>query len=417
MKRGDFSGIRNRIYDPLTGQPFPGNIIPTSRLSPQALYFNQLHPRSQHELRDLRLVGGPQAERRPVHGAGRPHPFREAQGVRPLQLPRQPHGRSQLEPGRAVPRVPGHRQRTPPYPRPEHRRRRDEHLQPDRPQRVPLQLPAADRRPRAVRPGHELPAGGGHHGLRGDRPSGGRGLLPGFHLERLQQHERVGLRPASQDPGPEGAGVDGQPHAHAGPPHPQRRRQDPPLDATLHRQQAVPGRMGVQRLRDPEPGEPRGHRRCLRRLHAGDAATGHPVVPRRHLRRTGDLLPLLCPGRHQGEQPAEPQRRPAVRDLAVGLRLSRPGRHLRSLLLAADHRGERDRPDRPRGAVRRALRLRALPELHPDEQPGGAAPLDHRHRLDAVRSPLRLRLGPHGQDGRCAAGTASSSSRRTPTGA
>ena len=44
MKQGDFSGIRNTIYDPLTGQPFPGNIIPTSRLSPQALYFNGYIP-------------------------------------------------------------------------------------------------------------------------------------------------------------------------------------------------------------------------------------------------------------------------------------------------------------------------------------------------------------------------------------
>jgi len=44
MKTGDFSGIRNRIYDPLTGQPFPGNVIPASRLSPQALYFARLIP-------------------------------------------------------------------------------------------------------------------------------------------------------------------------------------------------------------------------------------------------------------------------------------------------------------------------------------------------------------------------------------
>ena len=39
MKRGDFSAVRNRIYDPLTGQPFPNNVIPASRLSPQAQYF------------------------------------------------------------------------------------------------------------------------------------------------------------------------------------------------------------------------------------------------------------------------------------------------------------------------------------------------------------------------------------------
>jgi hypothetical protein len=44
MKRGDFSAIRNRIYDPQTGQPFPGNVIPASRLSPQAQYFAAFIP-------------------------------------------------------------------------------------------------------------------------------------------------------------------------------------------------------------------------------------------------------------------------------------------------------------------------------------------------------------------------------------
>jgi hypothetical protein len=44
MKQGNFSGISNRIYDPLTGQPFPGNIIPAERLSPQARYFARLIP-------------------------------------------------------------------------------------------------------------------------------------------------------------------------------------------------------------------------------------------------------------------------------------------------------------------------------------------------------------------------------------
>ncbi len=44
MKQGDFSAISNRIYDPGTGQPFPGNVIPASRLSPQAQYFAQLIP-------------------------------------------------------------------------------------------------------------------------------------------------------------------------------------------------------------------------------------------------------------------------------------------------------------------------------------------------------------------------------------
>ena len=37
MRAGDFSGASFKIKDPLTGQPFPGNIIPAGRLDPSAL--------------------------------------------------------------------------------------------------------------------------------------------------------------------------------------------------------------------------------------------------------------------------------------------------------------------------------------------------------------------------------------------
>ena len=43
MLSGDFSGL-NPIKDPLSGQPFPGNRIPASQLSPQAAYFSQFFP-------------------------------------------------------------------------------------------------------------------------------------------------------------------------------------------------------------------------------------------------------------------------------------------------------------------------------------------------------------------------------------
>ncbi len=45
-----------------------------------------------------------------------------------------------------------------------------------------------------------------------------------------------------------------------GTPHLQGGDEGSPLAAVLHRQQAVPGRLGLQRVRDPEPGEPHGHR-------------------------------------------------------------------------------------------------------------------------------------------------------------
>ncbi|MDQ6678626.1 MAG: TonB-dependent receptor [Acidobacteriota bacterium] len=44
-KRGDFSSpTLNTIYDPLTKLPFPGNMIPASRVSPQALFFAKYIP-------------------------------------------------------------------------------------------------------------------------------------------------------------------------------------------------------------------------------------------------------------------------------------------------------------------------------------------------------------------------------------
>ena len=41
MRAGDFSEINRVIYDPLTGQPFPGNVIPASRFDPAAAYVMQ----------------------------------------------------------------------------------------------------------------------------------------------------------------------------------------------------------------------------------------------------------------------------------------------------------------------------------------------------------------------------------------
>ena len=73
MKRGDFSAVRNRIYDPLTGQPFPNNVIPANRLSPQAQYFARVHPRPERGREQLHLVAGARPERGPGHAAHRPH--------------------------------------------------------------------------------------------------------------------------------------------------------------------------------------------------------------------------------------------------------------------------------------------------------------------------------------------------------
>src|SRR5690606_38802414 len=45
MRAGDFSAINRVIYDPTTGQPFPGNVIPSGRVDPIARnIFEQLYP-------------------------------------------------------------------------------------------------------------------------------------------------------------------------------------------------------------------------------------------------------------------------------------------------------------------------------------------------------------------------------------
>jgi hypothetical protein len=45
MRQGDFSEVNRVIYDPLTGQPFPGNIVPQSRWDPASKnIMQQLYP-------------------------------------------------------------------------------------------------------------------------------------------------------------------------------------------------------------------------------------------------------------------------------------------------------------------------------------------------------------------------------------
>jgi hypothetical protein len=44
QRRGDFSELGTPIVDPLTGQPFPGNVIPTNRLDPIAVQLAEKFP-------------------------------------------------------------------------------------------------------------------------------------------------------------------------------------------------------------------------------------------------------------------------------------------------------------------------------------------------------------------------------------
>ncbi len=44
FRRGDFSSVSTPVNDPLTGTPFPGNIIPANRINPATQYFLQFMP-------------------------------------------------------------------------------------------------------------------------------------------------------------------------------------------------------------------------------------------------------------------------------------------------------------------------------------------------------------------------------------
>src|SRR4051794_26410632 len=44
MRSGDFSSLRTPLLDPLTRAPFPGNVIPADRISPQAAFFLPFYP-------------------------------------------------------------------------------------------------------------------------------------------------------------------------------------------------------------------------------------------------------------------------------------------------------------------------------------------------------------------------------------
>lgn len=52
-RTGNFSSLSKRILDPLTNQPFPGNIIPPERLSPAAQYFLKAIPLPNGPARQL----------------------------------------------------------------------------------------------------------------------------------------------------------------------------------------------------------------------------------------------------------------------------------------------------------------------------------------------------------------------------
>ena len=97
MRNGDFSAINRVIYDPLTGQPFPGNVIPSNRIDTVARnILTQLYPEPntagtdrlhRPDARQLPDQPGQGARGRPARLEVRPQPLVEQPLLRALQLP------------------------------------------------------------------------------------------------------------------------------------------------------------------------------------------------------------------------------------------------------------------------------------------------------------------------------------------
>ena len=102
---GDFSELNRVIYDPLTGQPFPGNIIPADRIDPVARnILTQLYPepntagtRQAERADDQQLPDQPDqgAAGQPVRRQGRSQPDARTTGSSPATASRR---RTALQP-------------------------------------------------------------------------------------------------------------------------------------------------------------------------------------------------------------------------------------------------------------------------------------------------------------------------------
>ena len=95
MRAGDFSELRRTLYDPRTGAPFPGNVIPSDRIDERgAQHHRGAVSAGQHagtargerpDHRQLRHQPRAAAERRPVRRQGRPRVQRRQPRLSPLQ--------------------------------------------------------------------------------------------------------------------------------------------------------------------------------------------------------------------------------------------------------------------------------------------------------------------------------------------
>ena len=310
MRAGDYSASTRIIHDPITRLPFPGNVIPTNRLNPQAVAFSRLVPDpntpagtfSWAPVRELNTdqftVRIDQTLSNSTRIFGR-YSFHDQRQSDPNAYPALGNAALSTRGQNVVLSMNNTLTST--------------LLHDVRFSYVPSTV-TLDAFLQGQNPYEAL-------GIRGFEETGAarrRRLVPRLRLERLHRDERLGLRSAAEDAGPEGLGDRRQPDLGQGPPHRQVRRQVPPLEAAVHRQQAVRRPVELRRIADPERGAHRRHRRRLRRLPSRLSPPGHACLPRRLVRRRGQLLARLHPGRLQGLGSPDRQRRPALRGTRRG---------------------------------------------------------------------------------------------------
>jgi hypothetical protein len=82
MRRGDFSAVSSPITDPLTGGPFPGNIIPASRLDPVSVNLINTYEPLPNRPGELNFAGVDRADNNQDQALARiDHRFREKDQV------------------------------------------------------------------------------------------------------------------------------------------------------------------------------------------------------------------------------------------------------------------------------------------------------------------------------------------------
>ena len=362
MLNGDFSAIANTIYDPLTTvtgasgatrQPFPGNQIPSNRLSKQAAYFNKYLttaavPSGIVDFSPSTAVNEDQLTARFDQSFGDRHKafFRYSLNDNRLSEPGSTPALGNADSGTRGQNYTASI---------------TSNLKPDPAQRIPLQYAVRRDPSLALSARHGLQQGGRHH--RHGEPAAllRYRIVPRFRLVRLRgiNGSSFDQRPKTQDRYTlefidNVTWIKGRHVVKTG-------LQDAALPVAGHGQQELHGQLDLQRPEHREPRQRGAHRRLVRRLGARPARQCRPRLSLRYLRRRLHVLAGFRAGRHQSVHPADAEHRTALRVHAVGDRLSRPDRHVRRDQGAADHRRQQDQPGGSGRATRRAHRIR-LPE-------------------------------------------------------